>query len=156
MVNSFQHQKLKGKLIEKWRQGWKPFTTKTMDTWLKENLKACQETTACREATKANAEKTEPDPGMMQSVRKHQEVPKEDAAVMPVGGLRKRCRDQNLATGRRQKPKERIQASRESRKKLTVTGRKVHSRAREALSERTALWPSLSKQPREQWCSGRI
>jgi hypothetical protein len=70
-------------------------------------LRTCQsETAASQEATK-----TEPDPGMMQSVEEHQEIPKEDATVMPVGGLRKRRRDRNLAAGRRQKPKRRIQAN---------------------------------------------
>jgi hypothetical protein len=50
-----------------------------------ERLKTCQETTAYHEATKAGTERTETDPGMMQSVGEHQEVPKEEAAVMPVG-----------------------------------------------------------------------
>jgi hypothetical protein len=68
-----------------------------------EKLKVCQE-------------KTEPDPEMMQSIGEHQEIPKEEAAVMPVGGLRKRRRDRNLTAGCRQKPKGRIQARRESRK----------------------------------------
>jgi hypothetical protein len=45
------------------------------------------ETTACNGATK-----TQPDPGMMQSIEEHQEVSKEDAAVMPFGEPRKRRR----------------------------------------------------------------
>jgi hypothetical protein len=44
----------------------------------------------------------------MQSVEEHQEIPEEEAALMPVGGLRKWRRDWNLATGLRQKPKRRI------------------------------------------------
>jgi hypothetical protein len=72
--------------------------------------KACQETTAHHEAKERDTEETEPDPGMMQSVAEHQEVPKKEAAVMPVGGLRKRRRGGNLAAGLRQKPKGRIQA----------------------------------------------
>jgi hypothetical protein len=43
------------------------------------------ETTACHGATK-----TEPDPGMMQPIEEHQEVPKGEASVMPVGEPRKR------------------------------------------------------------------
>jgi hypothetical protein len=44
-------------------------------------LDALQERTmAHREATE-----TEADPGMMQSIEEHQEIPKEEAAVMPVG-----------------------------------------------------------------------
>jgi hypothetical protein len=50
------------------------------------------ETTACQETTE-----TEPNPGMMQSIEEHQEIPKREAAVMPVGEPRKRCRVQNLA-----------------------------------------------------------
>jgi hypothetical protein len=58
------------------------------------------ETTTYQEATE-----TEPDPGMMQSVEEHQDIPKEDAAVMPVGGPRKRRRVWNLTAERRQKRK---------------------------------------------------
>jgi hypothetical protein len=60
------------------------------------------ETTACNGATE-----TEPDSGMMQSIERHQEIPKEAAAVMPVGEPRKRRRVCNLAAERRQKRKER-------------------------------------------------
>jgi hypothetical protein len=69
----------------------------------------------------------------MQSVEEHQEIPKEDAAVMPVGGRKKRRRDRNLAAGCRQKPKRRIQATCESMRRLIVTGRKITRRA-------TAAW----------------
>jgi hypothetical protein len=91
---------------------------------------------ACHEAKKAETERNEPDPGMMQSVGKHQEVPKEEAAVIPVTGLRKQRRDQNLAMGRRQKPKGRIWASLVSRKRLTIAGRKLSRRARVAWPKR--------------------
>jgi hypothetical protein len=53
------------------------------------------ETTACNEATE-----TEPNPRMMQSIEDYQEILKEDAAVMPVGGRRKRRRVWNLAAER--------------------------------------------------------
>jgi hypothetical protein len=81
----------------------------------------------CRSETTPSQESTEtkPDPGMMQSVEEHQEIPKEDAAVMPVGGLRKRHRDRNLAAGRHRKPKRRIQATCESRRRLIVAGKKI-------------------------------
>jgi hypothetical protein len=46
--------------------------------------------TACLGETDANTEKI--NPGMMQSVEKHQDVPSEDVAVMPVKGLKKRHR----------------------------------------------------------------
>jgi hypothetical protein len=75
---------------------------------------------SCQETTEANTEKTEPDPGTMQSMEEHQEIPKD-----LVGGLRRQQRDQNLATGRRQKPMGRIQASCESRRRSTITGRRM-------------------------------
>jgi hypothetical protein len=70
------------------------------------DMKVCQETTAYHEATEADTEKTEHNPGIMQSIEDHQEVPKEDTAVMPDGGLRKWHRDWNLATGHRQSQRE--------------------------------------------------
>jgi hypothetical protein len=70
----------------------------------------------------------EPNPGTMQSVEEHQENPKEDAAVMPVGGLRKRRRDPNLAAGHRQKPKGRIRSSCESRRRWSAASRKMTHR----------------------------
>jgi hypothetical protein len=85
------------------------------------SLRACQSETA---ASQEDME-TKPDPGKMQSVEEHQEIPKEEAAVMPIGELRKQRRDRNLAAGRGQKPKGRIHASSESRRRLTVASRKM-------------------------------
>jgi hypothetical protein len=99
-----------------------------MDSWIADMNSNRKETTA--------RQNTEPDPGMIQSVGKHQEVPKEETAVMPVVGLRKRRRDQNLAARHRQKPKGRIQVSREPRKRLTIAGRKVTCRASVAWRKR--------------------
>jgi hypothetical protein len=95
----------------------------------------------CRSETAASQEDTEtkPDSGKMQSVQELQEIPKEDATLMPVGGLRKRRRDQNLVAGRRQKPKRRIQASCESRRRLTVAGKKMTRHATVAWCERNAF-----------------
>jgi hypothetical protein len=73
-----------------------------MEEMLRANHNGLKEMTACREVTK-----TEPSPGMMQSIEEHQENPKGEAAVMPVGGLRKRCRVCNLAMECHQKRKER-------------------------------------------------
>jgi hypothetical protein len=72
----------------------------------------------------------------MQSVEEHHEIPKEDAAVMPVGEPRKRRRDRNLAVGRHQKPKRRIQESCESRKRLNIAGKKMTRRATVAWRKR--------------------
>jgi hypothetical protein len=96
-----------------------------MDTWLAEKQDGRKQTTACQEATKI-----EPDTGMMESVGEQQVVPKEEAAVIPVGALRKRRTNRNLAVGRHQKLKGRIQASCEPQKRLTVAGRKMTRRAR--------------------------
>jgi hypothetical protein len=80
---------------------------------------------ACHKETETYTEKIQPNPRMMQSVAEHQEVPKEEATVMLVRGLRKWHGDWNLATGRHQKPKGRIQANCESRKRLTVASRRM-------------------------------
>jgi hypothetical protein len=47
-----------------------------VDAWMTNVNDARRKTTACQETTKANTEKTEPDPGMMQSIKEHQEIPK--------------------------------------------------------------------------------
>jgi hypothetical protein len=61
------------------------------------------ETTTCREASQ-----TELDQGMMQSAEEHQEIPKGEAAVMPVRGLRKRigsgCWPQSATRSQRKGP----------------------------------------------------
>jgi hypothetical protein len=97
--------------------------------------KTCRrETTASQDMTK-----TEPDPGMMQSAEEHQEIPKEDAAVMPVRGLKKQRRDRTLAAGHRQKPKRRIQATCESRRRLIVAGKKITRHATVAWRKRNVF-----------------
>jgi hypothetical protein len=58
-------------------------------------MKACQETTTSQEATE-----TEHNPGKMQSVEEHQEIPNEEAAVMLFGGLRKQRRALPEAEGK--------------------------------------------------------
>jgi hypothetical protein len=81
---------------------------------MKANMDACmadikdnrEETMTCHGATEADIEKIEPDSGMMQSIAEHQEISREDAAVMPVGGLRKQRRSRKQAAGRREEPKE--------------------------------------------------
>jgi hypothetical protein len=95
----------------------------------------------CRSETAASQENTEtkPDPGKMQSMEEHQEIPKEDAAVMPVGGLRKRRRDRNLAAGHRQKPKRRIQANCESKRRSAAAGKKM-SRHAEVARRKRNVW----------------
>jgi hypothetical protein len=89
------------------------------------------ETTACNKARE-----TKPDPGRMQPTEKHHEIPKGEAAVMPVGEPRKRCRVRNLAAERRQKRKERTRGKSGFRKKLAAVCRKVCRHAKVAWRKR--------------------
>jgi hypothetical protein len=89
------------------------------------------ETSARNEATE-----TDPDPGMTQSISEHQETPKEDAAVMPVGGPKKRCGIRNLAAESRQKLKERTQGYCGPMRKFAAACKKVSRRAQVAWRKR--------------------
>jgi hypothetical protein len=93
---------------------------------------------------------------MMQSVEEHQEVPKEEAAMMPVGGLRKRRRDRNLAAGCSQNLQGRIQASCESGRRLTVAGRKMTRHATVARRRKNAVKIGTQKNcgPRKEFAAG--
>jgi hypothetical protein len=73
---------------------------------------------------------------MMQSIEEHQEIPKGEAAALPVGELRKRRRVRNLAAEHRQKLKERTRGYCGSRKRVTITGRRMTRRARVAWHKR--------------------
>jgi hypothetical protein len=78
----------------------------------------------CLEEAEACLEKAkEPTSVEMKSVAVHEEVHKEDATVKPVGALRKRHRDQNLAVGCNEKPKEWTQSNGGSRRKLAAAHR---------------------------------
>jgi hypothetical protein len=83
------------------------------------------ETAASQEATEANTEKTEPDPGTMQSVAEHQVAPKEDTVVKPVKGWKKRHRGRKPAARRRGEPIELLRSDCGSGKKLAASCRKV-------------------------------
>jgi hypothetical protein len=98
-----------------------------LDAWLTDLKDGRKETTACQEATE-----TETHPGMMQSIEEQQEIPKGEAAGMPVEGLRKRRRARNLASERRQRRKERIRGYRGFRRKLAAACREVSRRAKMA------------------------
>jgi hypothetical protein len=73
---------------------------------------------------------------MMQSTEEHQEIPKEEAAVLPVGEPRKRRRVCSLAAERRQKRKERTRRNRGSRRESAAACRKVYRRAKVAWRKR--------------------
>jgi hypothetical protein len=64
--------------------------------------------TTCHKAMEIYTGKIQPDLRMMQSIVEHQEVTKKEAALMPVGGLRKQHNDWNLVGGCRQTLKGRI------------------------------------------------
>jgi hypothetical protein len=89
--------------------------------------------------TEADTEKTEPDPGMMQSTEEHQEIPKGEAAVMQVGEPRKLRRVRSLAAERRQKRKERTRGNRGSRRKSAAACRKVSRCARVAWHRKSVV-----------------
>jgi hypothetical protein len=63
------------------------------------------ETVACQEKAEAHLEEEETTSVEMKPEVAHEEVPEEDAAVMPVGGLRKQLRGRKQAAGRREEPK---------------------------------------------------
>jgi hypothetical protein len=92
------------------------------------------ETTACHEATR-----TESDPGTMQSVEEHQEIPKEDAAVKPVKGRKKRRRGRKLTAGRPGELNELTRSDYGSGKKLAAACRKMTRRAAVARRKRNVF-----------------
>jgi hypothetical protein len=78
-----------------------------------------KETTSCNEATE-----TKLNPGLMQSIDEHQDITKEEAAVMPVGELRTQRGVCNLVAELRQKWKERTRENRDKRgSRLPPAGR---------------------------------
>jgi hypothetical protein len=106
---------------------------------ISEDIKACQEKTACHEATETHMEKTEPDPGMMQSVAKHQVALKEDAVVKPVKVRKERHRSRKPAAERRGEPKEMTRGDCGCGRKLAAACRRVSRRARVAWRKRNFL-----------------
>jgi hypothetical protein len=81
------------------------------------SLRTCQSE---RAASQEDAE-SDPDPGKMQSLEEHLEIPQEEAVVTPVGEPRKRRRVR--------KRKEGTWGTCESRRKLTIAGKKMTRRA---------------------------
>jgi hypothetical protein len=75
---------------------------------------------------------------MMRSIEEYQDIPKGEAAEMPVEGPRKRRRVRNLAAERRQKRKERTRGCGGSRRKLVAACMKVSLRAKVAIRKRYA------------------
>jgi hypothetical protein len=105
---------------------------------------------ACLRKTKADREKTEPNPGMMQSTEEHQEIPKGEVAVMSVGEPRKWHRVCSLAGECRQKRKKMTQGNRGSRRKSAAACSKVSHCARVAWHKgRSHEGPSFQQERRK-------
>jgi hypothetical protein len=91
-------------------------------------------------------ELTEPRGEMMQSAEEYQQVPNEDAVVIPVRIRKRRHRGRKEAAGRRLEPKELNRVDRGSRKKLAAACRKVSRRATVAWLKRNVF--------RKSWTCG--
>jgi hypothetical protein len=87
-----------------------------------------KETMTCQGNTKARLEGEEPTSVDMRP-EAVQQVPREDATVMPVGGPKKRRRDRNPDARHRGKPKERTQGKDGCRKNLVAARRGTTRRA---------------------------
>jgi hypothetical protein len=119
-----------------------------------------ERTKACLGKMEADTEKTEPNTGMMQSTEEHQEIPKGEATVMPVGEPRKRRRIRNLAAEHRQKRKERTRENRGSRRKSAAACRKVSRHAKVAwrkrnIARKDCTWASVVQEIQRGWTFGR-
>jgi hypothetical protein len=117
-----------------------------MKEMLRTNQDGLKEMTACNEVTE-----TEPKPGMIQSKEEHQEIPKGEAAVIPVGGPRKRHRVQNLAAERCQKRKERTQGNSGSRRKSAAASKKVSRLAKVAWQKRNLFRRTRTQEKCGSW-----
>jgi hypothetical protein len=101
----------------------------------------------CRSETAASQEgtKTEPEPGTMQSMEEHQEIPKEKAVVKPIKGRKKRHRDRKPAAGRRGEPDELTRGDCGSGKKLAAACKKITHRATVAWRKRNVLRKTVTQ-----------
>jgi hypothetical protein len=77
-----------------------------MDAWIANIKNDRKERTARHEATEANPKNMEKNPDKIKSGAKHQEVPREEAAVKSSGAMKKWHRSRNLGVGRRGESKE--------------------------------------------------
>jgi hypothetical protein len=91
-------------------------------------------------------ELTEPREEMMQPAEEHQQVPREDAVVIPVRGRKRRHRGRKQAAERRGKPKELNRGDHGFKKKLAATCRKASRRATVAWLKRNVF--------RKSWIHG--
>jgi hypothetical protein len=88
---------------------------------------------------------TDPSPEMMQSVGEHQEVPWEDATVIPVRGWKRHHRGRKQAAGRHGELKELTRGDHGSWKKLAAACRKASRRATVAWLKRNVFRKSWTR-----------
>jgi hypothetical protein len=98
--------------------------------------RTCRSETA---ASQENTEKTEQEPGTMQSMEEHQEIPKEKVVMKPVKGRKKRHRGRKPAAGRHGEPKELTRGDCGFGRKSAATCRKVSCRAKVAWRKRNLV-----------------
>jgi hypothetical protein len=116
------------------------------DEWLMDLKDGQKETTACNGETEIKL-----DPGLMQSIKEHQDNPKGEAAVMPMGEPRKRRRVRNLDAERRQKNKGRTRENGGSRRKLAAACKKVSRRTKVAWQKRNLFRKIRIQENCEPW-----
>jgi hypothetical protein len=100
-----------------------------MDAWLAKMGTWRKEMTACQEVADAYLENEELPSLEIESVVEHEKVPKEEAAVKPVGALKRRQSGRHQAAGHHGKPKERTQGNGGSQMKLAAGCRGMTCRA---------------------------
>jgi hypothetical protein len=107
-----------------------------LDACIANTKVAWKKTIACQEVMGANPEKYEHDPGKMQSVEEHQEIPKEDAVVKPFKGRKKRRGEPNeLTQGDCGSGKKLAAACKKTSRHATVAWRKRNVRRRTVTQE---------------------
>jgi hypothetical protein len=113
---------------------------KTVKEEMRAMVDAChKEMMAYLGKTEADTEKPDPIPGMMQSTENHQEIPKGEAAVIPVKGWKKQRRARKPAAGRRGEPNELTRSDCGSGKHLAAACRKVSRCATVAWRKRNVV-----------------
>jgi hypothetical protein len=117
------------------REQWK---AKMDEMFAKMDRKASPEMmTATQAKTEGKLkELTEPTEEMMQSAEEHQQVPRDDAVVIPVRGRKRRHKGRKQAAERHGEPKELTRGDCGSRKKLAAACRKASRRATVAWRKR--------------------
>jgi hypothetical protein len=126
---------------------------------IKANMDACmadikdnrKETMVCQEKTEVRLEEEEPTSVEMKPEVAHEEVPREDAAVMPVRRLRKQRRGRKQAAGRREEPKKLNRGICGSRERLASACRKVSLRTTVAWRKRNILKKSWTRRSCGLW-----